>query len=92
LLVPGGVRFSSCCFGDLRLQVRDNGRGIDATALADQERQGHYGLVGMRERAELIGSELTVFSAPDAGTEVVLLMCVLRSIRTESYLAPDVRK
>ena len=52
---------------ELRLRVRDNGRGIDATALADGEQPGHYGLVGMRERAELIGGKLTVWSAADSG-------------------------
>lgn len=33
---------------------------------------GHYGLRGMRERAELTGGKLTVWSAVDAGTEVDL--------------------
>jgi signal transduction histidine kinase/ligand-binding sensor domain-containing protein len=55
---------------DLRLQVRDNGKGIDAQALTDGGQAGHYGLRGMRERAELIGGTLTVWSAPDSGTEI----------------------
>ncbi|HUA26811.1 MAG TPA: two-component regulator propeller domain-containing protein [Steroidobacteraceae bacterium] len=55
---------------ELRLRVRDNGRGIDAKALAEGGRPGHYGLRGMHERAELIGGKLTVWSALDSGTEV----------------------
>ena len=55
---------------ELRLRIRDNGRGIEAKALADGGRRGHYGLRGMHERAELIGGKLTVWSAPDSGTEV----------------------
>jgi len=56
----------------LRLRVRDDGKGIDAKVLADQGREGHFGLRGMRERADLIGGQLTVWSALAAGTEVEL--------------------
>lgn len=55
-----------------RLCVRDNGIGIHAGTLAACEREGHYGLCGMRERAELIGGKLNVWSGPGAGTEVEL--------------------
>lgn len=56
----------------LRLRVRDNGKGIDAVVLSSQGTEGHYGLPGMRERGTLIGAELTVWSEVDAGTEVEL--------------------
>ena len=36
------------------------------------ERIGHWGLGGMRERAERIGGELELWSEPGAGTEVEL--------------------
>jgi signal transduction histidine kinase len=39
---------------------------------ADGGRAGHYGLAGMRERAELLGGELAVWSQPNAGTEMEL--------------------
>ena len=55
-----------------RLRVRDDGKGIDAQVLADQGREGHFGLRGMRERAELIGGKLTLWSALEAGTELEL--------------------
>lgn len=39
---------------ELRLRVRDDGEGIDRTVLHGG-RQGHFGLCGMRERAEFVG-------------------------------------
>ncbi|HWT01813.1 MAG TPA: two-component regulator propeller domain-containing protein [Pyrinomonadaceae bacterium] len=53
----------------VQLSVRDNGRGFDAKA---EGRNGHYGLVGMRERAEQMGGTLFVESAPGEGTEVMV--------------------
>ena len=55
-----------------RLRVRDDGRGIDPAVLSRQGSEGHFGLRGMRERATLIGGELTVWSEVEAGTEVEL--------------------
>jgi signal transduction histidine kinase/ligand-binding sensor domain-containing protein len=54
------------------LGVRDDGRGIDQAHLSGDERPGHYGLRGMRERAKLLGGKLTVWSELDSGTEVEL--------------------
>jgi len=55
----------------LRVLVRDDGCGIDAHVL-ESGRDGHWGLSGMRERAERIGAKLKVFSRTGAGTEVEL--------------------
>jgi signal transduction histidine kinase len=55
-----------------RLRVRDDGKGIDAKLLNDDERPGHFGLRGMRERAKLLGGKLTVWSEVETGTEVEL--------------------
>src|SRR4030095_9079992 len=57
----------------LRISVRDDGRGMDTNVLRDG-RVGHWGLVGMHERAEKIGAELKVWSRVGAGTEVELLV------------------
>ena len=54
------------------LRVRDQGPGIDPEVLAAGTRPGHYGLVGMRERAEQIGGSVTITSLPEGGTEVEL--------------------
>lgn len=53
----------------LRVVVRDNGCGIDPQTL-QVERNTHWGLVGMRERAGSIGAQLRIWSRPGAGTEV----------------------
>ncbi len=50
----------------LTLTVADDGAGFDPEATPS----GHYGLIGMREQAELIGAELRVGSAPGQGTRV----------------------
>ncbi|WP_235018021.1 GAF domain-containing sensor histidine kinase [Thermomonospora echinospora] len=53
--------------GGLRLEVVDDGRGLDAEA-ADPSRQGGLGLASMRERAASVGGALTVDSRPAPGT------------------------
>lgn len=57
--------------GALRVAVRDDGRGIEQ-AILDSGREGHFGLTGMRSRAEHIGATFAVWSRPGAGTEVVV--------------------
>ncbi|HEV2272272.1 MAG TPA: two-component regulator propeller domain-containing protein [Steroidobacteraceae bacterium] len=58
---------------EFRLRVRDDGRGTDPRILA-ADRTGHYGLRGMRERAALAGGKLALWSAPNAGMEVELII------------------
>jgi signal transduction histidine kinase len=55
----------------LRVLVRDNGCGIDPEVL-ESGRDGHWGLSGMRERAERIGARLKLSSSVASGTEVEL--------------------
>lgn len=55
-----------------RLRVQDDGRGIPGDVLDSGRRDGHFGLVGMRERASVIGGTLTVRNLNGKGTEVVL--------------------
>jgi len=56
----------------LRLRVRDDGKGIDPTVLNGGGRPGHYGLPGMHERAKLVGGKLAVWSELNSGTEAEL--------------------
>src|SRR4029077_18993243 len=56
----------------LRLLVRDDGKGIDPKHLNEHWRAGHYGLRGMRERTKLMRGKLAVWSELDSGTEVEL--------------------
>ena len=55
-----------------RLRVRDDGKGIDEEAVRRAAAAGHFGLHGMRERAENVGGRLEVRSRLDSGTEVEL--------------------
>ena len=54
------------------MRVRDDGKGIDPKLISADGREGHFGLHGMRERAKLIGGDLTLWSELDSGTEVEL--------------------
>lgn len=56
------------------LTVRDDGRGFDVRRVAeDPKKIGSYGLVGMRERAELLGGTLEIVSQSLEGTLVTLI-------------------
>jgi ligand-binding sensor domain-containing protein/signal transduction histidine kinase len=60
-------------FGDsFSMRIRDNGVGIDAAVIREGQRAGHWGLPGMRERAQSIGAKLRVWSERGAGTEIEL--------------------
>jgi len=56
----------------LRLRIRDDGKGLDPKVLKEGGRAGHWGLPGIRERAERIGARLDLWSEAGAGTEVQL--------------------
>ena len=51
--------------------MRDDGRGIDP-AIIEEGRPDHWGLRGMRERAQRIGAQLNLWSRSETGTEVEL--------------------
>jgi PAS domain S-box-containing protein len=61
------------CGADLRLEIRDDGRGFDPEAGAAAS---GLGLIGMRERAQLVGGALTVSSRTGDGTTVSLRVSV----------------
>jgi signal transduction histidine kinase/ligand-binding sensor domain-containing protein len=62
------VRLSSGSTG-IRLDIQDNGCGFDP-ASAGLASDGHFGILGMRERMEQIGGSLEVESSPDHGTRI----------------------
>jgi signal transduction histidine kinase len=53
--------------GSLTLRIRDNGKGIDAEQFSFS---GSLGILGMRERALLLGGEFDISGAPGKGTTV----------------------
>ncbi|ADG75452.1 integral membrane sensor signal transduction histidine kinase [Cellulomonas flavigena DSM 20109] len=66
-----GVVLAALPDGRVQVEVRDDGVGFSPSPDGAGPR-GHYGLVGMRERAQSVGAELTVASAPGEGTSVVI--------------------
>jgi signal transduction histidine kinase len=56
----------------LRLHICDHGRGIDGDILAKGGIPGHWGMSGMRERAQKLGARLLIRSGAGAGTDVEL--------------------
>jgi signal transduction histidine kinase len=57
------------------LKVADDGRGfIIPESPAEFAPHGHYGLLGMHERAELISAQLEIQSAPDRGTRLLITL------------------
>jgi len=66
----------------LVLTVRDNGRGISEEEIANTR---SIGLVGMRERARLIGGDLVLQGAPGRGTTVTLRVPLNRIAKQTAY-------
>jgi signal transduction histidine kinase len=55
---------------EIVLTVSDDGRGFFLRSLEDLARQGHYGLLGLKERGERVGAVVSVTSRPGDGTTV----------------------
>jgi len=56
------------------VEIRDDGIGIDEKILAEGHKPGHFGLVGMRERAERIGGSFSIDSHPGMGSAVTITL------------------
>ncbi len=56
--------------GALRMEVRDNGKSFAVEKTLAKENNKRLGLVGMRERVEMVGGKLTIESSPGNGTTV----------------------
>ena len=72
---------------EFRVRIRDDGRGIDPDVLEKGGRADHWGLQGMRERADRIGGKLELWSRQGSGTEVELTVpaaTAYRSLRGKS--------
>lgn len=55
---------------DIRLTVRDDGVGFDVEKLRQTQAGTKFGLVGMRERTELLGGSMEILSAPGQGARL----------------------
>ena len=58
---------------DLTFGISDNGVGI-GSEVVENGKEGHFGLRGMRERAQRIGSKFTLVSSPNSGTVITLVV------------------
>jgi signal transduction histidine kinase/ligand-binding sensor domain-containing protein len=74
--------------GAVTLRVSDDGRGFDPASAGEH---GGLGLVGMRERADRIGAQLELQSAPGEGTTMTIHCCVANGLpaMTEDGGEPD---
>ena len=64
--------------GNICLRVEDDGRGFDVAKITGQAlRLRRLGLLGIQERADLVGGEVTVDSAPGRGTRLQVRMPLL---------------
>jgi signal transduction histidine kinase/ligand-binding sensor domain-containing protein len=66
---------------DLMLRISDNGQGIDSEVL-EKGKEGHFGLPGMKERADRIGGKFTLHSSPNSGTTITLIVPGRSAFRT----------
>lgn len=57
---------------EVRLSIQDNGCGFDLPSLHTLPISGHYGLVGIRERTQLIGANLQIQSQKEQGTKIYI--------------------
>jgi signal transduction histidine kinase/ligand-binding sensor domain-containing protein len=69
------LRYSSSLF---EMLVRDEGPGMTED-VQRAGKPGHYGLAGMRERADKIGGEFSIISAPGKGTSVLVSVPAARA-------------
>lgn len=58
----------------LAVRLRDDGVGLPCDVIEQGYKPGHFGLIGMRERAERIGGTLNIVSVRDDGVEITLLL------------------
>ena len=72
------------CDGGIKIEICDNGIGFKTDVILNSSLMlEHMGLVGMQERAKLIGGSMNVDSTPGAGTSVILSIPVLSKQLTE---------
>lgn len=58
----------------LTVRFRDDGIGLPDEVLRAGRREGHYGLIGMRERTERLGGTFSIESQPGRGTRIIVVL------------------
>lgn len=67
----------------LQVEIEDDGRGFDSSIIHLSNGR-HYGLIGMRERAEKLGGKFLLTSSPGSGTQVHLSIPLAKSTPLEN--------
>ena len=62
---------------ELLVELRDDGRGFDTSALEPQDLSDHHGIASMRARAERLGASLSIESSPASGTTIRMQLPIL---------------
>lgn len=88
--------------GSVSVAVEDDGHGFDPDNAAETAETGHgHGLIGMRERAEILNGRLAIESSPATGTSVIIRVPVadeknaphaLREVKAPAEVIPIARK
>ena len=68
------------------LEIGDNGQAFDRERIIEAQADGHLGLLGMRERAELLGGFFLLESLPGRGTTVRVRVPLARAASSPDYL------
>ena len=63
-----------CFDGFIRMEIKDNGKGFEAEKKMNPTTHNRLGLLGMRERVEMVGGTFSVESAPGTPTTVVVVI------------------
>ncbi|HEV2952774.1 MAG TPA: ATP-binding protein [Candidatus Dormibacteraeota bacterium] len=79
-IVAMRVRFTD---HQVEIEIKDDGIGFSPLASADQ--RGHLGLIGMQERATLLGGTITIEARPGRGTQVVAAVPVGVSVQSSHF-------
>jgi signal transduction histidine kinase len=58
----------------LRISIRDNGVGFSEQQLQLRQKEGHWGIAGMRERTEKLSGRLTITSRHSVGTTIKIVI------------------
>jgi signal transduction histidine kinase len=61
------------------MEITDNGRAFDIAQVLDSRRNKRLGLIGMRERVEMVGGRFDIESAPGTGTIISARIPFIRS-------------
>jgi NarL family two-component system sensor histidine kinase YdfH len=70
--------------GLLLIRVRDDGMGFDMQAVEAQH--GHYGLIGLRERARLAGGSLEIATHPATGTSIQMRLPITLGQESDEHV------